>query len=228
MATLLGCNTVYCFHLQGQRASQARHQQERSGNIFATFLTCLLFGFEYAGSMFLQNIGKLLPDCLTLHPRRQDSIYLQHKFVGKLSGQSLQEKFKVVPRTMLYCTLKLTHAGHLWAVLWPELMLLGLPVKLCHHGPSICCHIWSTLHMVHAPCWKTQWYTSLISFVEASYVLWRSENILGILRTKAANTVKPPPSEVPFGISELVEEQSCYTNKLYLTYFCPLCLRQKH
>lgn len=37
-------------------------------------------------------------------------------------------------------------------------MLLGLPVKFRHHRPGIDCHIWSILHMVHAPCWRIQWY----------------------------------------------------------------------
>jgi hypothetical protein len=42
--------------------------------VLATYLPDLLFKPEDEGSMFLQNISKLLPDCMALHPRRQYSL----------------------------------------------------------------------------------------------------------------------------------------------------------
>jgi hypothetical protein len=42
--------------------------------LLATYLPGFLFSPEDGGSMFLQNIGKLLPDYMALHPRRQYSL----------------------------------------------------------------------------------------------------------------------------------------------------------
>jgi hypothetical protein len=65
---------TYCFHLQGQRISRAiKAGPHQAGSHSASWLLGLLLDPEDGGSTFLRNVGKLLPDYITSHPRRWNS-----------------------------------------------------------------------------------------------------------------------------------------------------------
>jgi hypothetical protein len=56
---------MYFHHLQGQRVSQACNTQAACKESLACCLLRLFFDPEDGGSIFLQNISKLLPDTFT-------------------------------------------------------------------------------------------------------------------------------------------------------------------
>jgi hypothetical protein len=58
---------TYCLHDQGRGVSQASSKQ----SILTACFLGILSGPEDGGNTFLRNVGKLLPDYMASHPRRQ-------------------------------------------------------------------------------------------------------------------------------------------------------------
>jgi hypothetical protein len=75
-------------------------------------------------------------------------------------------------RTVKYSEdLKLTCTSPLWTVLWPQLLLLGLSVQLCHHWSCTGCHICIVLHIMHASHWKTQQYQFTVNTLLCIFII---------------------------------------------------------
>lgn len=72
---ILGENTSFGFGVQGQTKQTTDISEEHTGSIFSVddYSACnlldLIFFTKDGGSMLLQNISKLLPECIVSHPR---------------------------------------------------------------------------------------------------------------------------------------------------------------
>jgi hypothetical protein len=73
---------TYCLHIQGWRASQANNQQAAASK------QSLLFDSEYGGSIFLRNVGELLPAHKASHPETDSALNIHQREVLRSAVQA--------------------------------------------------------------------------------------------------------------------------------------------